>query len=85
MKAKTSISAGSSPFRIGPTQRRQMPAKAKRGRGSSPMSPNQCQVAGVTCLGSANNEAGNGALNLTHLSRYRQLQLDPPASSSLAT
>src|SRR5258706_3528781 len=46
-------------FLTGPFQRRQIPGKANSGRGSSPFSANQCQVAGLRpSWGSQNEDAG---------------------------
>src|SRR5258706_10708335 len=47
------------PFFTGPCQRRQMPGKANSGRGCSPLSANQCQVAGLRpSCGSQKEDAG---------------------------
>src|SRR5262249_2565158 len=54
-----SISTSGPSFFIGPLYRRQIPGNAKSGRGSDPLSENQCHVAGFTSpLGSQNDVAG---------------------------
>jgi hypothetical protein len=74
MKENTSsVTADGASFLIGPWCVLQMPAKANKGRGSSPLRANQFQVAGFTSpLGSQKDDAGTRHRRRRTLSRQKE-------------